>query len=294
MFKQKSWFWMAGRMTLVLLGALVLTGCFSNARVGELRTESETVELGDAESVSVEINLGAGDLQVAGGATELLEADFSYNVAELKPEVEYSDGRLVIRQPDIGGLPVLRDITGYRNEWMLLLNDQVPIDLKVDVGAGTSNLQLADLSLTGFDISLGAGNSTIDLSGRWENDLDITINAGAGELHVKLPGDVGTRVEVETGIGSVNAPDLTKNGNIYTNAAYDQSDVALRVSIEAGVGQINLEVAEATPVPGYASPTGELSQLIQTIVAETGITENGGHEHLFYSGYLMKRIEPSN
>jgi hypothetical protein len=66
------------------------------------------------------------------------------------------------------------------------------------------------------------------------------------------------------------------------------------VSIEAGVGQINLEVAEATPVPGYASPTGELSQLIQTIVAETGITENGGHEHLFYSGYLMKRIEPSN
>jgi hypothetical protein len=102
----------------ILLGA---TSCVPAARVGELRTESQSVELGDAGSVRVEIDLGAGDLEVTGGAQKLLEADFTYNVAELKPEVAYTAGTLVVRQPAVQGLPALQGITGYRNEWGLRL-----------------------------------------------------------------------------------------------------------------------------------------------------------------------------
>ena len=86
-------------IALVLFAALLLAGCGSQARVGALRTESQSVELGDARSVRVEINMGAGDLEVTGGADKLLQADFTYNVAKLKPEVEYKDGTLVVRQP---------------------------------------------------------------------------------------------------------------------------------------------------------------------------------------------------
>ena len=94
MIKHKGWYWMALRLALVLLGALLIAGCGSMARIGPLRSESQSVELGDAGSVRVEINFGAGDLQLTGGAEELLEADFTYNVARLKPEVKYSGGRL--------------------------------------------------------------------------------------------------------------------------------------------------------------------------------------------------------
>ena len=44
--------------------------------------------------------MGAGDLEVTGGAEKLLEADFAYNVARLKPEVQYTNGTLVVRQPE--------------------------------------------------------------------------------------------------------------------------------------------------------------------------------------------------
>ena len=169
----------------------------SQARVGALQTESQSVELEDAKSVRVEIDMGAGDLEVTGGAEKLLEADFTYNVAKLKPEVAYTDGTLVVRQPEIKGLPDLRGIAGFRNEWGLRLNDEVPMDLSVDMGAGTSDLQLAGLSLTGLDVSLGAGNSTIDLSGDWARDLDVTIDAGAETISLRLPRDVGVRVKVE-------------------------------------------------------------------------------------------------
>ena len=231
-------------ITLVLVAALLLAGCGSRPRVGELRSESESVELGDSESVHVQIHVGAGDLEVMGGAAKLLEADFTYNVAKLKPEMDYTDGTLVVWQPGAKGLPVLRDITDYRNEWGLRLNNEVPMDLSVDVGAGSSDLRLADLSLTELAITLGAGGSTIDLSGDWARDLDVIIKAGAGDITVRLPREVGTRVQVDTGVGTVEAPGLEQDGNSYTNATYGESDVTLHVDIDAGVGQINLEVAD--------------------------------------------------
>ncbi len=229
-------------ITLVLFAALLLAGCGSQARVGALQTESQSVELGDAKSVRVEINLGAGDLKLTGGAEKLLEADFTYNVARLKPEVEYTDGTLVVRQPEVNGLPALQGITDFRNEWGLRLYDQVPMDLSVDVGAGSSDLQLAGLSLTGLDVSLGAGIYTLDLSGDWARNLDVTIDTGAANLTVRLPRDVGVRVKVEPGPHTIEATGLTKDGDVYTNAAYGVSEVTMQVNLQAGIGQINLDV----------------------------------------------------
>jgi CubicO group peptidase (beta-lactamase class C family) len=260
-------------LAFMLISALVLTACSPRARVGALQTEFQSVELGDAEAVRVEIEFGAGDLTVTGGAEKLLEADFSYNVARLKPEVAYTDGTLVVRQPEARGLPVLRDIDGFRNEWDLRLTDEAPMDLSVNVGAGTSDLQLKGLSLTRLDVTVGAGESTIDLSGDWERDLDISIDSGAGDIRVRLPQDVGARVEINAGVGSVEAPGLTKDGDVYTNAAYGAAEVTLQVTIEAGVGQISLEVEEAAAAtPDYSAITGALAQQIQAAVDGTGIT----------------------
>lgn len=236
-------------ITSALLAALLLSSCDSAARVGALRSESRSVDLGDASSVRVEINFGAGSLKLTGGAEKLLEADFTYNVARLKPVVGYANGTLVVRQPEVKGLPDLWDITDFRNEWGLRLSDKVPMDLKVDAGAGDSNLQLAGLSLTGLDISLGAGTYTLDLSGDWARDLDVTINAGAAILTVRLPRDVGARVKVEEGPHTIDAPGLTEDGGFFTNAAYGVSEVSMQVDLEAGIGTISLEVEEAAAAP---------------------------------------------
>src|SRR5690242_6676116 len=64
---------------LVLFAAL-LAACSAPAKVGTLQTESQSVDLGGAKSVNVNIKMGAGSLDVAGGAEKLLQADFTYNV----------------------------------------------------------------------------------------------------------------------------------------------------------------------------------------------------------------------
>jgi hypothetical protein len=245
---------------LILFAALLVASCSSSARVGALQTESQSVELGDAKSVKVEINMGAGNLDVNGGADQLLEADFTYNVAKLKPEVKYTDGTLIVWQPDSKGLPALMGITDYRNEWGLRLSDEVPMDLSVVLGAGSSNLNLAALSLTGLDISLGAGEYVIDLSGDWIRDLHVSVDTGAANIRLRLPRDVGVRVQVDAGPHTIETTDLTQDGNVYTNAAYGVSDVTMQVDMEIGIGKINLDVEEAAATTDASLVTREVSR----------------------------------
>jgi hypothetical protein len=127
------------------------------------------------------------------------------------------------------------------------------MDLSVDMGAGTSELQLAGLPLTGLDVNLGAGESTVDLSGDWASDLDVTIDTGAADITVRLPSDIGVRVEVESGPHTVVAPGLAQDGDVYTNAAYGVSEATLQVVVHAGIGQIKLELEEAAANLDYSS-----------------------------------------
>jgi hypothetical protein len=251
-------------MVTVLLAA---SGCASGVRVGKLQTESETVELGGATSVRVEIDMGAGELNVTGGAAELLEANFTYNVAELKPEVDYSGDKLTIRTPDVRtGIGSLFDAADYRYEWDLRLNDAVPMEMKVAVGAGKTSLKLGSLSLTRLDVAGGAGEVqvdlsgstsltrldigggagalTLDLTGAWQNDLEASIAGGLGKKILILPSDIGVRVRVGAGIGTVDAAGLSKEGEYYTNDAYGQSEVTLDIEVGGGVGEIELRLEE--------------------------------------------------
>ncbi len=263
-------------MLAILLFLLAAVGCRQGVEIGDLQTQSETVELGDAESVQVDINLAAGELIASGGATELLEADFTYNVAEMEPEVTSSGDKLTITHPEVRIVGSLSDRDDYRNEWDLRFNDGVPMEMSIDVAAGRSDLALGSLALSSLDMKAGAGDVTVDLigaqsltqldfeigagallmdlTGDWTDDLNANIMAGVGEMTLRLPGSVGVRVDVKEGVGKVNATNLTKDGEAYVNDVYGESEVTLSFDIVAGVGAINLE-AEPAPVAAEPAPT---------------------------------------
>ena len=229
----------------ILLAVVLLAGCGFGPKVGALQSASQFVELGGAEAVRVEILFGAGTLNVAGGAEHLLDADFAYNVAELKPEVDSSKGQLVIRQPEVRGLPNLRNISAFRNEWNLRLNNKVPMELLMNVGAGSIDLRPADLSLARLEIHLGATTGTIDLTGDWARDLEVIIDSGAANITVLLPNDVGVRIDVDAGPTAVQTSGLTRDGDFYVNDAYGESPVTQQIALETGIGLVKLVVGDA-------------------------------------------------
>jgi N-terminal domain of toast_rack, DUF2154 len=228
--------------TVVLAGACSTHGG-GTPKVGKMQRNSESVDPKDAQSAHVQLEMGAGELRLTGGADKLMEGDFSYNVSDWKPKVSYDvsgkKGELVVKQGSANG----GDLSGgARNEWDISMNDQVPTDLVVRLGAGESDLDLDSLTLTGFDARMGAGKTTVDLTGDYTRDFDATIEGGVGQATVLLPSEVGVKAKAEGGLGKINAKGLKQVGGSYVNGAYGESDTNLSIDVKGGVGEINLKV----------------------------------------------------
>jgi len=232
---------------LFLVPLMVVAACNNGEwEAGPPQTETQTVKLGEAKSARVEIDMPAGELSVVSGATELLEANFSYASASSKPQVDYNvsagQGRLTVRQPGSS-----HGRRGGRNTWDLRLNNKVPMDLRVDQGAGRAKLNLGGLALSRLEVKIGAGETDVDLTGDWKNDLTASIQGGVGRATVRLPTDVGVRASAQGGIGAIHVHGLRKDGDAYVNEAYGKSPVTVNVDVKGGIGEINLEVGEAPP-----------------------------------------------
>src|SRR3712207_6544735 len=174
------------QLVVLMVAAALFLGSCGTQRIGEMQRESQSVDLENAQSVVAELRMGAGELNLSGGADALMEADFSYNVADWEPEVNYDlsgdTGELIVEQGSGGGIPGGE----ARNEWDLRFNDAVPTDLHVEMGAGESNLDLDSLTLTGLDLQMGAGETTVDLTGDYGQDIEARIQGGVGEATVLL------------------------------------------------------------------------------------------------------------
>jgi hypothetical protein len=190
--------------------------------------------------------MGAGELRLAGASQDaLLEAAFRYNRARLRPEIDYrvsgETGILKVGYERRRGLTLGR----IRNEWDLKLSQAIPIDLKVKLGAGRSDLDLRGLELTRVDIDMGVGEMNLDLQGPHAKSFDVKIDGGIGSGTIYLPAEVGVRAKVDGGIGSVSARGLLKHGKVYTNEAYGKSGVTIDIDIDAGIGSLDLRVESA-------------------------------------------------
>lgn len=228
---------------LLLLSLGAAWACEMNGdrvATGETRTESKTVELGSAKSVRAQLNMKAGELRIDGGATHLFNGEFTYNVAEWKPNVSYQVhdgvGNLEVEQPGSSN-----SSGNTRNDWNIQLSSQTPMELTVNMGAGRAELTLGGLALSRLELNIGAGETTVDLTGDWKKDLAAEIHGGVGKATIRLPRAVGVHVIAHGGLGKLDAGELRQQGDAYVNDLYGKSPVTLRVEVEGGVGEIRLE-----------------------------------------------------
>ena len=199
----------------------------------------EVVELQGAKSVRAELKMGAGELHIEGGSGHLLNSRFLFNRKWDSPRVNYrvdnGTGELEISQ-DKGGL----NFGTTDNNWDLTFNNDVPLEFRIDMGAGQGNLKLRDINVTELELHMGAGQVELDLTGPRKSDLDVTVKGGAGWVTIRLPKDVGVRAHAAGGIGSVTAEGLKKDGNDYTNDLYGKTPHKITVDVQGGIGEIEL------------------------------------------------------
>ena len=228
-------------LSITLAAMLTTAGCNMDHDhlSGRAETITRSVQLGEAKFVQVQIHMGAGELRLAGGASDLLEGDFTSEHPTLEPKINYQvsgdRGMLSVRQPTGG-------------EMDIRLRNDVPMDLEVKLGAGESKLIVGSLDLRRLNVNVGVGECTVDLAGDWKENLKALIKGGIGEATVLLPEDTGVRVSAHGGIGEICRGPLMQKGDAFVNEAYGKTPVTLDIEVKGGIGQINLELAEGPPV----------------------------------------------
>ena len=223
-------------VVLILLGFALWHGRNSRPVLHATRDVSSQ----GAQFVTTNIDIPSGSLDVAGGASQLLNANFDYHESDGAPRVEYSvsggRGDLSITQEN--KLHVHLAIA--RNDWQLRFADNVPMDMNVQIGAGSSNLRLQGLSVKNLDVQAGFGQLNLDLTGPRKSDLHVDIHGGVGSAIIRLPKEVGVRVHASGGIGSVSPHGLTREGDDYVNDVLGKTPATIDLTIEGGIGSISL------------------------------------------------------
>ncbi|MBU9713125.1 toast rack family protein [Evansella tamaricis] len=238
-----------------IIGLIVFTGGvvasfamgYSVFGVGSASVQSSAnVELDGAEMVDVDLDMSVGELILQGGTDFLMEGTF---VSQTDPAVDYNvkgnRGYLNVKEKGSRTFFTMNfdffSSKNNRNDWNITLNESIPINLRVQTGVGTSEINLEGLQLTDLNIDTGVGETIVDLSGDWVESFDSNISTGVGETVIILPTDVGVRLEINQGLGSISVDGLTKDGIYYVNDAYDGGDVVLTIFIDSGVGDVKVQ-----------------------------------------------------
>jgi N-terminal domain of toast_rack, DUF2154/Domain of unknown function (DUF5668) len=224
---------------------VILLGHYQKTRGHEARGQAfanhaqQTIDLQGAKSVSADLHMGAGQLNVSGGSGHLLNAEFHFDRKWDEPAVDYHVSG------DKGILDVSQNSGGSNfgpsdNIWDLAFSDEVPLDLRVEMGAGQGNLKLRGVDVTNVELHVGAGQLVMDLTGPRKSDLNVSVKGGVGQVTVRLPKDVGVTAHAAGGIGAVRAEGLHKNDGDYTNDAYGKTPQKISLDVQGGIGEIEL------------------------------------------------------
>lgn len=244
-------------LSLALMAIILMVSGCTTVEIGELQTEFRSVELEGADSVDVELDMSSGEMNVAGGADELLNAEFRYNVAAWKPEIEYNviegQSKLIVRQPRLEGIVG----PNARNEWVLIINEDIPMDLRIDMSSGNCDFNIdssllktleiasssgnVDATLIGdqsllqkINIDMSSGAASLDLSGDYPSLSTMTIESSSGNVDVDLTGNYNSLSSVDIDLSSGNAF-IDLSGNWGNDA---------QVELTASSGQITLRLPQ--------------------------------------------------
>ncbi len=229
---------------LIVVTILILTSLACSVTINPPKAATGPTETTDIheplpdnqETVDLEIEMGAGTLNLTGGATGLVEGTIEYNVKDWKPTITKIDNNIEISQKQLehfGGIPTKNII----NNWNLQLG-KAPLNLEIKAGAYDGRMDLGGLSLRSLKISDGASHNEISFAD--PNPEEMTY----------FEYDTGASTVRMNDLANANCAEMEFEGGAG-NYEMDFSGKLLRdmdVAISSGVSNITLFVSPDTNV----------------------------------------------
>lgn len=220
-------------LVALVLGTLVT----ADASAQTWREETVARQRTGETSLDVEVRYGFGRFE-AGPADPgvLYRVDLRYDEEVAGPAVEYEDGRLRIASGEReAGFRFGRDPGG--SSLAVALPRDVDLDLRMELGAVQSDVELGGLRLRELSLATGAAESRLDVSE--PNPVELgraRLQVGAAEFTALRLGNLNAdRISVEAGVGEVTL-DLTGAWRRDAEVSVDMGLGALHLRFPEGLG----------------------------------------------------------
>lgn len=216
------------RVVFVLLMAAVVSGAVVAQTI---KTETLTEPFDDAETARVTIIPALADLTVTALADPdtLMQAEIGYVGTLDYRATGTTDREISLIERLRGNLGSLRGLD-ERPTWAISLSPNALLDLRLESGRGTADLNLRDLQLTRLDFDLGGGSAIVALPAR-EEPVILNTDIGSGDMTLTLPTGGALTAGVELGSGD------------FALTADDDAVVRF-VSLEVGSGDAVLDLGD--------------------------------------------------
>ena len=89
-------------------------------------------------------------------------------------------------------------------------------------------------------VNIGVGSLDYDLDGQWEGDMDLSVNLALGKFTLRVPADVGVRVNAHTFLIDFARTGLEKRGSAWYSAGHDSAKRHVTIQLSAAFGEFNL------------------------------------------------------
>ncbi len=240
----------AGEIAAVLIvliavgGALVYVALAPNPN--GTGTMSVNSPVGGLDHAALEIDVGAANINVTGGAPDgdLYQATIDYSGPKPQVNVDMSSGKLKISQGDTS-FGVFRS---NHFKLRLLVSSSLPWTIVTNSGAATDTYNLADVHLGSIELNTGASREDITL-GRPSGVVPISVNGGALTVNLHRPAGVAASVTVSGGFVSLDADNEHRRGigsQSWQSSGFDGATDAYRVEVNGGACTVSIDTTSSS------------------------------------------------
>jgi len=214
---------------------------------GQARLAGSTIsqELDGAARAQVEISPSAGTLALSAQdqpANMLITGQVPEERADRLTQNFSLNGDLAIYNLKDAQPTVFMPGNSSRSAWDLRLNPEIPIDLRVNMGAGDATLDLSGLNLTHLDVNLGVGQVEVILPEG--GSFEAKVSSAIGQTTIFIPGDLAVRIRAGTALSARSIPALYSEvgDNVFVSPGYEEAENKVEIDLNQAIGQVVVKV----------------------------------------------------
>jgi hypothetical protein len=226
---------------VILFGAL----WYSGARIAggqPLGGEQVSQPLDGATQANLTFEPGAGEIRLEAltDSNQLVAGrvpdERGYQVSQ---GFSQSSGTANLALRSEGAVYMFPNFGGDNYLWDLGVTNAIPVNLKVNLGAGQADLNLADLQAKEIEVDLGVGFVTVDVPE--QTNANVSVDGAIGQLVIIVPAGSGVRVDADTAMVNLNLPDDFREQNgAHISSNYESADYKIDLHVGLAIGDVQV------------------------------------------------------